>query len=156
MKFLPAIGIRSVLAPLVTAVAVAVGIAVVVPTYENGAGLLGIMAILLGAMLVAAAALLALHWETAQEPAPVASNRVAVGAGEARATGGKAAFGGVGIERGLSPRYVGAAAAMTVTFVTLAPGVSFEKEAPNQAESRHPGKAASETLARGAGERAAS
>ena len=155
MKFPPAVGTRSVLVPLATAIAVAVGIAVAVPTDENGAGFLGIMAILLGVILVAAAALWALHRETAKKPAAAASNQAAVGAGEARAAKGNAAFGGVGTERSLSPRYVVAAAAVTVTFVTLAPGGSFEKEAPNQAESPHPGKAANETLAQGAGERAA-
>lgn len=147
-----AIGARSILIPLCMAVALAIGIAVLVPTNHDGkAGTLGIAAILVGAGIVATSAIWTLNLERAKRTT-LACKPEEASYGEARESepNSPASSG-----RQLSPRYAAAAIA-TVTVVTMAQGGSYETEAPNPAGSLHPGKAASETLSTVGGETAAS
>lgn len=129
------IGIRSVLAPLLAAVAVAVLIAVLVPSGdEDGAGVVGVLAILGGAVCVGAIAL----WSLASAPHPKAQPTIvesqAARGGEKRP---------IVISPGIwSPSY---AAAVTLTVVTLVQAGSFEIQPPTQDESLRPSKAANGT-----------
>jgi hypothetical protein len=139
------IGLQAVIAPLLSAVLIAVLIATFLPSDgEDGAGVAGVLAILAGAICVGGVALWALVSAPVHRHQPTIVPSHASASGELRpATIGPSAL--------PSPAY---AAAVTLTVVTLAQAGSFEMPAPTRDGSLHLGKAANGTPVPEAGEKA--
>lgn len=137
------IGLRAVLAPLLSAVLIAVLIAFLPSDGEDGAGIAGVLAILVGAICVGAVALWALVSSPAYRHQPTVVPSQASTSGEVRpATVGPALA---------SPAY---AAAVTLTVITLAQAGSFERQAPTRDGSLRLGKVANGTPVPEEGEKA--